>query len=171
MHVGDLLHIKRHLPSADSTRSAEGNHLSPPHRRDFKDCKQILEDSLTPPLHIKARSRLQPDKPSEDLPYGHKESEDCHSASVPLRCTPSERQSSSRQQYPRLRPGYIKEKRSGDFRLSPPANLANSAILPTAKISTFLCKISLLRKSKDSSWSMPPTPRGRMTTESRPCLA
>ena len=96
-------------------------------------------------------------------PYGHKESEDCHSASVPLRCTPSERQSSSRQQYPRLRPGYIKEKRSGDFRLSPPANLANSAILPTAKISTFLCKISLLRKSKDSSWSMPPTPQGRMT--------
>ena len=66
-------------------------------------------------------------------PYGHKESEDCHSASVPLRCTPSERQSSSRQQYPRLRPGYIKEKRYGDFRLSPPANLANSAILPTAK--------------------------------------
>ena len=42
----------------------------PPHRRDFKDCKQILEDSLTPPLHIKARSRLQPGKPSEDLPYG-----------------------------------------------------------------------------------------------------
>ena len=89
-------------------------------------------------------------------PYGHKESEACHSVSVPLRCTPSERQSSSHQQYPRLRPGYIKEKRSGDFRLSPPANLANSAILPTAKISTFLCKISLLRKSKDSIWSMPP---------------
>ena len=53
-------------------------------------------------------------------PNGHKESEDCHSASVPLRCTPSERQSSSRQQYPRLRPGYIKKKRSGDFRLFPP---------------------------------------------------
>ena len=96
-------------------------------------------------------------------PYGHKESEDRHSASVPLRCTPTELQSSSRQQYPCLRPGYINEKRSGDFRLSPPANLANSAILPTAKISTFLCKISLLRKSKDSSWSMPPTPQGRMT--------
>ena len=96
-------------------------------------------------------------------PYGHKESEDRHSASVPLRFTPTERQSSSRQQYPCLRPGYINEKRSGDFRLSPPANLANSAILPTAKISTFLCKISLPRKSKDSSWSMPPTPQGRMT--------
>ena len=39
-------------------------------------------------------------------PYGPAESEDCHSASVPLRCTPSERQYSSRQQYPRLRPGY-----------------------------------------------------------------
>ena len=95
-------------------------------------------------------------------PYGHKESEDCHSASVPLRCTPSERQSSSRQQYPRLRPGYIKKKRSGDFRLSPPANLANSAILPTAKISTFFMQDFLPRKPKDSSWSMPPTPQGRM---------
>lgn len=37
----------------------------------------------------------------------------------------------------------INKQRSGDFRLSPPANLANSAILPTAKISTFSCKISL----------------------------
>ena len=54
----------------------------------------------------------------------------------------------------------IKEKRSGDFRLSPPANLANSAILPTAKISTFLCKISLLRKSKDSSCQCPSHPTG-----------
>ena len=34
------------MPSADSTKSAEGNHLFPPHRRDFKDCKQILEESL-----------------------------------------------------------------------------------------------------------------------------
>ena len=54
----------------------------------------------------------------------------------------------------------IKEKRSGDFRLSPPGNLANSAILPTAKISTFLCKISLLRKSKDSSCLCPRPHRG-----------
>ena len=76
-------------------------------------------------------------------PNGHKESEDCHSASVPLRCTPSERQSSSHQQYPRLRPGYIKEQRPGDFRLSPPANLANSAILPTDKISASLIEILL----------------------------
>ena len=104
-------------------------------------------------------------KPGQDLsrtsrqktcPNGHKESEDCHSASLPLRCTPSERQSSSRQQYPCLRPGYERKQRSGDFRLFPPANFANSAILPTAKISKFLCKISLLRKSKDSIWSMPP---------------
>ena len=96
-----------------------GNHLLPPHRRDFKDCKQILEDSLMPTLHIKARSRLQPDKPSEDLPLWHKESDSC---------------------------------------LSPPANLANSAILPTAKISTFLCKISLPRKSQDSSCLCPSYP-------------
>ena len=116
-----------------------------------------LRSALKPGQDFSRTSR------QKTCPYGHKESEDCHSASVPLRCTPSERQSSSHQQYPRLRPGYIKEQRSGDFRLSPPANLANSAILPTAKISTFLCKISLLRKSKDSSWSMPPTPQGRMT--------
>ena len=100
---------------------------------------------------VKARSRLLPSKLSEDLPLWHKESEDCHSASIPLSCTPSERQSSSRQQYPRLRPGYIKEKRSGDFRLSPPANFANSAILPEDKISTFFMQNFLLQKPKDST--------------------
>ena len=45
--------------------------------------------------------------------------------------------------------------RSGDFRLFPPANFANSAILPTDKISTFLMQNFLLQKPKDSSWSMP----------------
>jgi hypothetical protein len=43
--------------------------------QDFKDCKQILEDLLTPSLHIKARARLQPAELSEDLPYGSAESE------------------------------------------------------------------------------------------------
>ena len=53
--------------------------------------------------------------------------------------------------------------RSGDFRLSPPANFANSAILPTDKISTFFMQNFLLQKPKDSSWSMPLSPhRGRM---------
>ncbi|MBO5499352.1 MAG: hypothetical protein J5990_08150, partial [Bacteroidales bacterium] len=37
-----------------------------------------------PPLHIKARARLLSDKLSEDLPYGHKESDSCLSTSVPL---------------------------------------------------------------------------------------
>ena len=45
--------------------------------------------------------------------------------------------------------------RSGDFRLFPPANFANSAILPTDKISTFFMQNFLLQKPKDSSWSMP----------------
>ena len=45
-------------PCRLSTKANKGNHLSPPHRRDFKDCKQILEDLLTPTLHIKARARL-----------------------------------------------------------------------------------------------------------------
>ena len=101
-------------------------------------------------------------------PNGHKESEDCHSASVPLRCTPSERQSSSRQQYPRLRPGYIKKKRSGDFRLFPPANFANSAILPTDKISAFFMQNFLLQKPKDSSWLCPSVPTGEEWSPSLP---
>ena len=45
--------------------------------------------------------------------------------------------------------------RSGDLRLSPPANFANSAILPEDKISTFFMQNFLLQKPKDSSWSMP----------------
>lgn len=53
-------------------------------------------DADEPPQNcVKARSRLLSSKLSEDLPYGPAESEDCHSASVPLLCTPSERQSSS----------------------------------------------------------------------------
>ena len=56
------------MPYALFSESQERQLSIATHREDFKDCKQILEDSLTPPLHIKARSRLQPDKPSEDLP-------------------------------------------------------------------------------------------------------
>ena len=41
--------------------------------------------------------------------------------------------------------------RSGDFRLFPPANFANSAILPTDKISTFFMQNFLPKKPKDSS--------------------
>ncbi len=73
-----------------------------------------LRSALKPGQDFSRTSR------QKTCPYGHKESEDCHSASVPLRCTPSERQSSSRQQYPCLRPGYIKEQRSGDLSLLPP---------------------------------------------------
>ena len=93
-------------------------------------------------------------------PNGHKESDDCHSATVLLRCTPSERQSSSCQQYPRLWPGYIKQKRSGDFRLFPPANFANSAILPTDKISAFFMQNFLPQNPKDSSLLCPKPHRG-----------
>ena len=121
------------------------------------------------------RSAIKPgqDFSQKTCPNGHKESEDCHSASVPLRCTPSERQSSSRQQYPRLRPGYRKEKRSGDFRLSPPANLANSAILPTDKISTFFMQNFLPQKPKDSTikYLLPPLARAGKSPESREYLA
>ena len=50
--------------------------------------------------------------------------------------------------------------RSGDFRLFPPANFANSAILPTDKISTFFMQNFLLQKPKDSSLLCPKPHRG-----------
>ena len=52
---------------------------------------------------------------------------------------------------------------SGNFRLFPPANFANSAILPTDKISAFCMQNFLLQKPKDSSLQCPSVPhRGRM---------
>ena len=45
----------------------------------------------------------------------------------------------------------LNKQRSGDFRLFPPANFANSAILPTDKISAFFMQNFLLQKPKDSS--------------------
>ena len=50
--------------------------------------------------------------------------------------------------------------KSGDFRLSPPANFANSAILPTDKISAFFMQNFLPQKPKDSSLSCPQPHRG-----------
>ena len=84
------IHYKnRHLPSS---LWSEGNHLSPPHRRDFKDCKQILEDSLTPPLHIKARSRLQPASCQKTCPDGQS---GIRRLPACIRCAPASSQSSS----------------------------------------------------------------------------
>ena len=57
----------------------------------------------------------------------------------------------------------LNKQRSGDFRLSPPANFANSAILPTDKISAFLMQNFLPQKPKDSSCLCPSYPHwGRM---------
>ena len=65
---GFVVYIKRHLPSSPFFESQRRQQSIATRRQDFKDCKQILEDSLTPPLHIKARARLQPAQLSEDLP-------------------------------------------------------------------------------------------------------
>ena len=54
----------------------------------------------------------------------------------------------------------LNKQRSGDFRLFPPANFANSAILPTDKISTFFMQNFLLQKPKDSSLLCPKPHRG-----------
>ena len=63
--------------------------------------------------------------------------------------------------------------RSGDFRLFPPANFANFAILPTDKISTFFMQNFLPQKPKDStiSYQLPPLARAGKSPESRVYLA
>ena len=45
-----------------------GNLLYPPHGREYEDCKQILKLSLILTHTLKRPARLQPGKPSEDLP-------------------------------------------------------------------------------------------------------
>ena len=67
---------------------------------------------------------------------------------------------SHRRQQSITRSARLNKQRSGDFRLSPPANFANSAILPTDKISAFFMQNFLLQKPKDSSWLCPSVPTG-----------
>ena len=134
-------------------KAVKGNHLFPPHRREYEDCKQILKLSLNPSHTLKRPARLQPDKPSEDLPYGQS---GIRRLSACIRYTPAFCQSSSIDNSLRS----IKKIWSGDFRLFPPANFANSAILPTDKISAFFMQNFLLQKPKDSSLLCPKPHRG-----------
>ena len=129
-----------------------GNLLYPPHRREYEDCKQILKLSLTPTHNVKARARLEPAELSEDLPLWASgirrlsfwlRSASLHSSRTSILFTVN------------TRSARLNKQRSGDFRLFPPANFANSAILPTDKISAFFMQNFLLQKPKDSSWSMP----------------
>ena len=62
----------------------------------------------------------------------------------------------------------LNKQRSGDFRLFPPANFANSAILPTDKISAFFMQNFLLQKPKDSSLQCPSVPTGEEWSPSLP---
>ena len=99
-------------------------------------------------------------------PMGRAESEDCHSVSAALQ--------QNANPLPLItRFARIKQKRSGDFRLFPPANFANSAILPTDKISTFFMQNFLPQKPKDSTirYQLPPLARAGRSTESREYLA
>ncbi len=84
---------------------------------------------------------------------GRAVSEDCQAASAALLHPVNPLPSITR--FARLN-----KQRSGDFRLSPPANFANSAILPTDKISAFFMQNFLLQKPKDSSWLCPSVPTG-----------
>ena len=84
-------------------------------------------------------------------PYGHKETDCCHDASASSSIMSTILPSITSPPSARM----CKEKRSGDFRLFPPANFANSAILPTAKISAFFMQNFLLQKPKDSSLLCP----------------
>ena len=108
-----------------------------------------------PHAHIKRPARLQPASCQKTCPMGRAVSEDCQPASAALLHSVNPLPAITRS-------ARLNKQRSGDFRLFPPANFANSAILPTDKISAFFMQNFLLQKPKDSSWSMPLSPhRGR----------
>ena len=155
-----------------SSRWSEGNHQLPPHKREYEDCKQILKLS---PSHA-ARSRYSTPV-CHDSTFVHQVSyqrfwenrwipDSLPTSPRPRRkptlvdTDPYHRQrhsSSCQSEFAKKTTFYyslpleLKEKRSGDFRLFPPANFANSAILPTAKISAFFMQNFLPQKPKDSS--------------------
>ena len=163
-------------PCRLSTKAVKGNHLFPPHRREYEDCKQILKLSLP---HA-ARSRYSPPVCHDSIP-GHQVSyqrfwenrwipDSLPTGPRPRRKPPHVDPTlikvkrdlpsmsffeSHRRQPSITRSARLNKQRSGDFRLFPPANFANSAILPTDKISAFFMQNFLLQKPKDSSWSMP----------------
>ena len=92
---GFVVYIKRHLSLSSFCESRQRQPSIATHRRDYEDCKQILKLSLDLAHTLKRPARLQPASRQKTCPMGRAVSEDCHSASVPLRYTPSERQSSS----------------------------------------------------------------------------
>ena len=133
-----------------------------------------LSNHLFPPHTLKPVQDFRRTSRQKTCPYGHKESDSCLSTSVPLTLhsyiksgilslmiSPPSARIYKTSRYRGLlaakahRAVCLSLTRSGDFRLSSYENCGHSAILPTAKISAFICKIFLLRKSKDSSWSMP----------------
>ena len=134
-----------------------GNLLSPPHRREYEDCKQILKLSLKPTHTLNARQDFSQASCQKTCPMGRAVSEDCHSASVPLRCTPSERQSSSIHNSLRS----IKQIAVLRLKSSSPANLADSAIFPTDKISASFSKICSPRSRKTQACNAPQSPQGK----------
>ena len=141
---GFVVYIKRHLSLSSFCESRQRQPSIATHRRDYEDCKQILTLSLIHTHTLKRPARLQPGESSEDLPYGQS---GIRRLSACIRYAPAFCQSSSIDNSLRS----IKKIWSGDFRLFPPANFANSAILPTDKISTFFMQNFLPQKPKDST--------------------
>ena len=123
---------------------------------------------------IKRPARLQPGKQSEDLPYGQR---GIRRLPACIRCAPASSQSSSiynsRCSINPATAGCSLQKPTGLFAYRSrgletfvfllPANLANSAILPTAKSLRSLCKISSSKSQKTPAGLCPSHPhRGRM---------
>ena len=68
MHVGDLLHIKRHLPLSSFYESQQRQPSIPTAQARLQGLQADPQTLANPHAHIKRPARLQPDKPPEDLP-------------------------------------------------------------------------------------------------------
>ena len=168
-------------PCRLSTKAVKGNHLFPPHRREYEDCKQILKLSLP---HA-ARSRYSPPVCHDSIP-GHQVSYQrfWENRWIPDSLPTGPR---PRRKPPHVDPTLIKVKRhlpsmsfyeshrrqpfitryrsikqTAVLRLesSSPENFGDSAILPKAKISASLIEILSSRSHKTPAVYAPLIPTG-----------
>ena len=170
-----ILYKNRHLPT--SLRSV-GNLLYPPHKREYEDCEQILKLSLNPTYTPNARQDFSRTSRQKTCPMGRAESEDCQAASATLQhpVNPLPFITRSARLTPLTRAARCKSPLGclliahevWRLKSSSSANLADSAIFPTDKISASFSKICSPRSRKTQARNAPLIPTGEERSPSLP---
>ena len=130
-----ILYKKRHLPSAPFYESHRRQPSIPTARARIWGLQADPQTLAEPHAQIKHLSRLQPGKPSEDLPYGQS---GIRRLPACLRYAPASSQSSSIHNSLRS----IKQTAVWRLESSSPENFGDSAMLPLAKSLHLLSKFS-----------------------------